>query len=453
VIPFTLKEIAEACGGRLSDADPDRVVTAVVHDSRAVTDGALFVALPGERTDGHRFIDDALRAGAAAALARDDGPGARVIAADPLAALGEIAVAARARLSATTIAVTGSSGKTGTKDMIAAAVATEHRVVASAASFNNEIGVPLTVLEADERTEVLVLEVGSRGIGHIAALVPAMRPDVAVVTNVGSAHIGMFGSVEVTARAKAELVEALGPEDAAVLNADDALVAAMAARTAARVVTFGLGDAADVRAVDVTTDDMARASFTLVAGGDRVPVALAMSGEHMVPNALAAAAAATAVGVPLARAAEGLAACEGSAWRMEVRDARGLRILNDAYNANPDSMAAALKALVGMGRGRPTWAVLGHMAELGAHSVEAHDRIGRLAVRLGVRHLLTVGAEARATHEAARLEGFFGPDEAIFAPTVEDAIAVLRSKLEPDAVVLVKASRAAGLERIAEALA
>jgi len=456
VIPMTVREIADVCGGSLGAGDHDAVVRGVVTDSRAAVSGSIFVALRGETTDGHRFVDDALRAGAVAAIVASehaDEDGVRIGVPDPVRALGSLAAAVRDRLEATVIAITGSSGKTGTKDMTAAAVGEERVVVASRASFNNEIGVPLTILEADQATEVLVVEVGSRGIGHITELVPLVRPDVAVVTNVGPAHAGMFGSLEATAKAKAELITALGPEDTAVLNADDPRVRAMVEHARARMVLFGRAPDADVRADDVRLDRDARAAFTIVAGDERAEVALRMVGEHMVSNALAAAAAACAAGVSLASAARGLASAEGSAWRMEVRDADGLRILNDAYNANPDSMAAALKALVAMGRGRPTWAVLGHMAELGEHAIEAHDRIGRLAVRLGVGHLLTVGGEARAIHEAARHEGFFGPDEAIFAATIDEAVGTLRRKLESDAVVLVKGSRAAGLERIAEALA
>ena len=310
---------------------------------------------------------------------------------------------------------------------------------------------PLTIFGADEDTEVLVIEVGSRGIGHIASLAPMIRPDVAVVTNIGPAHIGMFGSLENTALAKGELVEALAPEGTAVLNADDPRVDALAARTRGHVVSFGRAASADVRAEGVSLDDDARATFTLLAGDERARVTLRMPGEHMVSNALAAAAAARSAGVSLQGTADGLARAEGSAWRMELHDVGGRRILNDAYNANPDSTAAALKALAAMARGRPSWAVLGPMAELGDETTAAHDRVGRLAVRLGVTHLVTVGEDARAVHEAARLEGMFG-GEAIFAATIDDAIAVLRARMEPDAVVLVKASRAAGLERVALAL-
>jgi UDP-N-acetylmuramoyl-tripeptide--D-alanyl-D-alanine ligase len=354
-------------------------------------------------------------------------------------------------LRVTTIAITGSSGKTGTKDLTAAACASERRTVAAAASYNNEIGVPLTIFGADEETEILVIEVGARAIGHIASLAPMIRPDVAVVTNIGPAHIGMFGSLDNTAIAKGELVESLPRDGTAVLNADDARVDVLSARTRASVVRFGRSASADVRAEDVSLDRDARASFTLLAGEERVSVTLRMPGEHMVSNALAAAAAARAAGISLRGAADGFARAEGSAWRMELHDVGGRRILNDAYNANPDSVAAALKALVAMSRGRPSWAVLGPMAELGDETTAAHDRVGRLAVRLGVTHLLTVGQDARAIHEAARLEGMFG-GEAAFAATIDDAIALLRARMEPDAVVLVKASRAAGFERLARAL-
>jgi len=452
VIPLSLKEVAEACIGSIDGADPDAVVTSVVTDSRAAAPGALFFALAGEHADGHAFASDALRAGAIAVVARTDADVARAVRVrDPLEAMGALAEFVRARLRATTIAVTGSSGKTGTKDLTAAACAGERRTVAAHASYNNEIGVPLTIFGADEDTEVLVIEVGSRGIGHISSLGPMIRPDVAVVTNIGPAHIGMFGSLDNTALAKGELVEMLGADGTAVLNADDERVDALADRTRGHVVRFGRAAGADVRAEDVVLDGDARATFTLLAGNERASVTLRIPGEHMVSDALAAAAAARAAGVSLRGAAEGLARAHGSAWRMELHDVGGRRILNDAYNANPDSTAAALKALVAMSHGRPSWAVLGHMAELGAEARAAHDRVGRLAVRLGVAHLVTVGEDARAIHEAARLEGMFG-GEAIFASTVDEAIAVLRARMEPDAVVLVKASRAAGLERIALAL-
>lgn len=455
MVPLTLKEVAEACGGRLDGADPDALVTSVVADSRAAAPGALFVALAGERTDGHAHVSDAFTRGATASLVvegREVAPGPLVRCADPLAGLAHVAAYGRGRLRARTIAITGSSGKTCTKDLTAAAVATTRRVAATPGNFNAEIGVPLTVLSADDDTEVLVVEVGSRGIGHIAALVAVVRPDVAVVTNVGLAHVGMFGGIRSTARAKAELVEALGPDGAAVLNADDPPVAAMAAVVRGRVLTFGMGPDADVRAHRVSLDERARATFTIEAPGEETRVSLRTPGEHMIPNALAAAAAAIAVGVPLERAGRGIAACDAPAWRMQLVDApRGVLVINDAYNANPDSVAAALRSLVILARGRSAWAVLGHMAELGAEAEAEHDRIGRLVAQLGIYHLVTIGDEARTLHAAARSEGL-RPEEAVFAPTAGDALAYLRDTLEPGAVVLVKASRAAGLERVVDGL-
>ena len=452
MIPLTLADVAAATGGILEGEGGARL-RAVVIDTRVDCSDALFVALRGEHADGHRYAEDALRAGAAGVLVGPEysGPGPLVRVSDPLKALALLAVAVRARLRAKVIAITGSSGKTTTKDFVAAACSVEFRTVASRASYNNEIGVPLTVLSADEDTEVLVVEVGSRGRGHIESLAAVVRPDVAVVTNVGPAHIGMFGSIDVTAKSKAELVHMLAPGGVAVLNQDDANVRGMAEGTEAEVVTFGRSSSAAVRAEGVSLDDHARASFSIAAGDERAEVALHVSGEHMVINAVAAVAAARAVGVTLSSAAAGISATEPSQWRMQVREAAGRRIINDAYNANPDSTVAALKTLVAMGRGRPTWAVLGHMAELGPRSMVEHDLIGRLVVRLGIHRLVTVGDEARPIHEAARLEGL-QPEEATFVGDVDAAIAALRGSLEDDAVVLVKASRAAGLERVAAAL-
>jgi UDP-N-acetylmuramoyl-tripeptide--D-alanyl-D-alanine ligase len=281
---------------------------------------------------------------------------------------------------------------------------------------------------------------------------PVVRPDVSVVLNVGVAHIGMFGSAEAIAVAKGELVEGLDADGVAVLNADDAAVDAMALRTKARVIRFGLSANADVRATDVALDEDACASFTLSSGGDHVRVTLRIPGEHLVSDALAAAAVGVALGIPVPAIATALTDAEGPRWRMQVLDvADGTRIVNDAYNSNPASAAAALKALVAMARGRTTWAVLGVMAELGDHSPLEHDRVGRLLVRLGVRRLIAVGDETRPLYEAARMEGMT-PDEASFVPDAAAAREILRAQMHPGDVVLVKASRAAGLEALAVAL-
>lgn len=453
MIPVTLKEIATACDGMLEHADPDAVVRSVAIDSREIVPGSLFVALAGARSHGHDFVDTAVAAGAVAALVGEDfrGVAPLVRVSDQMEALAGIGADARARLNAKVIAITGSTGKTSTREFVRAACATELRTVASERNFNNEIGVPLTVLACDERTEALVCEVGSRGVGHIAALMPIVRPDVAILTNIGGAHVGMFGSVEATALAKRELVDALDDDGVAVLNADDDRVRAIAGRTRARVVLYGRSRDAEVRADDIVLDEHAHATFTLETPEGSARVALSVIGEHMVFNALAAAAAARAVGVSLQGIAAGLEAAQAPGWRMAVRHAGAITIINDAYNAAPESMIAALKALVAMGRGRTTWAVLGPMAELGPASVAEHDRVGRMAVRLGVGRLVVVGADAKATFEAARHEGM-PPQELRWFATPDEALAHIKDTLEPDAVVLVKASRAAGFEHIAEAL-
>jgi UDP-N-acetylmuramoyl-tripeptide--D-alanyl-D-alanine ligase len=457
VIPLTASELAALAGGRLVAGDPEARVTGVSIDSRTIRPGDLFVALPGARTDGHAFLADAAGRGAAALLVREAAGAPAGVAVvrvdDPATALARLAAGVRRRLRARVVAITGSSGKTVTKELTAAVAGARYRVTASRGSENNEIGVPLTVLAADERTEVLVAEVGSRGIGHIRALAPVLSPHVGVVLNVGPAHLGMFGSLAAVAEAKGELVEVLDEGGVAVLSADDDAVRAMAARTRARPVTFGRSAEADVRAEEVTLDADARASFVLVAGGRRAPVALRIPGEHLVSDALAAAAAGMALGVEVEEAARALGTVDPPRSRMQVLDAPGgWRVVNDAYNANPASVAAALRALVAMGRGRRTWAVLGVMAELGDASRAEHERIGRLAVRLGVSRLLAVGEEARPVVEAARLEGM-PPEEAVPVADADEAVAALRAALAPGDVVLVKASRVAGLDRVAEALA
>ena len=457
MLPLTAGTVASLAGGVIDVGDVGALVTGVVFDTRRLAAGDLFVALHGEHADGHSFLADAVGRGAAALLVRNDAdaPGgvAVVRVADPMEALARLAGEVRGRLDARVIAVTGSSGKTMTKEMIAAVSRSRFRTVASEASFNNEIGVPLTILSADAGTEVLVAEVGSRGVGHIAALMPMLRPDVGVVLNVGVAHIGMFGSEDAIAVAKGELVEGLGSEGVAILNADDPAVDAMSKRTPAKVLRFGSSEAADVRAEGVSLGTDACASFTLCASDGRAQVKLRIPGEHLVSDALAAAAAGTVLGIEVVTVAGALSEARGAPWRMELTEAPGgWRVINDAYNANPASTVAALKALVSMARGARTWAVLGAMAELGERSNSEHDRIGRLVVRLGVTRLVAVGEETRPLFEAARLEGMT-QDEATLVGGVDNAVALLRAGLAPGDVVLVKASRAAGLERVALAIA
>ncbi|HEX5741969.1 MAG TPA: UDP-N-acetylmuramoyl-tripeptide--D-alanyl-D-alanine ligase, partial [Pilimelia sp.] len=414
MIPLTLGEVAAAVAGTLHDADPaGRVTGAVEFDSRKVGPGGLFVAFAGARVDGHDFARQAREAGAVAVLAARPLPGVpAVVVADPLAALAALARAVVDRLPAlTVVGLTGSSGKTTTKDYLAQLLARLGPTVAPPGSFNNELGHPYTVCQATRDTRHLVLELGARGPGHITYLCRVAPPRVGVVLNVGAAHIGEFGSLEQTAAAKAELVAALPADGLAVLNADDPRVAAMAGHTAAEVVRVGAAAGADVAARGVRLDARGRAAFTLVTADGDAPVRLRVTGAHQVGNVLAAAAVALRLGMPLDQAADALGALVPvSRRRMDVFDRPdGITVIDDSYNANPSSTAAALRALAALGRGRRTVAVLGYMAELGAREQSGHAEVGRLAAELGVGELVVVGAQAAAAYEAARaVPGYAG---------------------------------------------
>ncbi|MGH3788883.1 MAG: UDP-N-acetylmuramoyl-tripeptide--D-alanyl-D-alanine ligase [Pseudonocardiaceae bacterium] len=473
MIPLTLAEVADAVGGAVHGCDGAQVVSGSVEfDSRRVGPGGLFVAIPGERVDGHDFAAAAMAAGAvgvlagrpvaapavialrpdrgsrstAYALAADaDGVGAAVLAA--LAALARLVVHTLSHTGLRVVGLTGSSGKTSTKDMVAALLAPLGATVAPPGSFNNEIGHPWTALRSDAGTRHLVLELSARGPGQISALCQVAPPSIGVVLNVGSAHLGEFGSRDAVATAKGELVEALPSAGVAVLNADDPAVAAMDRRTAARVVRFGRSRAAQIRATDVALNSRGWPSFRLLTPAGEAPVQLAVPGEHQVSNALAAAAVALELGATPAGVASVLAHYRPvSRWRMEVTDRPdGVTVVNDAYNANPESVAAALRTLVMMaGTERRSWAVLGPLAELGAATAQEHREIGALAARLGVDRVVAVGEQTRPMHLLVR--------HSVLVPDVRTALELLHSELAPGDVVLIKASRAAGLERIAEGL-
>jgi UDP-N-acetylmuramoyl-tripeptide--D-alanyl-D-alanine ligase len=488
VIGSTVAQIADIVGGRLADITPEQaaatsVTGTVEFDSRAVTPGGLFLALPGARSDGHDFAAAAVASGAVAVLAArpvgvpaivvepkaaqdaaasvleydTDGSGAAV-----LAALARLAAAVAAELVAgglTIVGITGSSGKTSTKDLIAAVLAPHGEVVAPPGSFNNELGHPWTVLRATESTDYLVLEMSARHPGNIAALAAIAPPSIAVVLNVGTAHLGEFGSREAIAATKAELPQAVPSSGVVILNVDDTAVAAMADKTSARIVRVSRNPGADVWAGPVTLDALARPRFTLHTAADEIDIALAVHGEHQVSNALCAAAVALECGASLEQVATALAAAGPvSKHRMAVATrADGVTIINDAYNANPDSMRAGLQALAAIaregGKKKRSWAVLGEMAELGDDAISEHDRIGRLAVRLDVSRLIVVGTgrSMSAMHQGAVMEGSWGSEATIVADA-DAALALLRSELEPSDVVLVKASNAAGLGALADAL-
>ena len=453
MIGLTLGEIAEITGGRLHGANPDTAVTGPVEfDSRRVARGGLFLAFPGEHADGHDFVGQAIASGAVAAIVTRPVNAPSIEVADGFTALAALASAVARRLAGVTVvAVTGSSGKTSTKDLIAQLLERLGPTIAPPESFNNELGHPYTVLLSTVDTRFLVLETSARGIGHIRQLTDIAPPRIGVVLNVGSAHVGVFGSQAAIAQAKGELVEALPAGGVAVLNADEPLVAAMASRTAARVVTFGESADAGVRATDVQLDDLGRAAFRMHVGGETARVALRVIGRHQVGNALAAAAVALECGMPLGDAAVALSdATARSSRRMEPRQRDGVLILNDAYNANPESMRAALETLAWIGRDRPgrTWAVLGPMAELGDIATAEHETVGRLAAQLKVGRLVAVGEPAQPIARGASAAGL----DAVCVPDTEAAITLLREQVRPGDVVLVKASRSASLERVAVAL-
>ena len=445
MIPLTLAEVAAAVDGRLVAADPNTRVTGPVEfDSREVRPGGLFVAFPGEKVDGHDYAAGAISSGAVAVLGtRAVARVPMVLVDDALAAMGSLARAVVDRLPAlTVIGLTGSSGKTSTKDLIAQLTARLGPTVAPPGSFNNELGHPYTALQADAGTRYLVLEKGARGPGHLRYLCQVAPPRIAVVINVGVAHIGEFGSVDAIAAAKGELVEELPPDGVAVLNADDPRVRAMAARTTARVVLVGEAVDAEVRAVDVTLDERGRPSYTLVTPAGRAAVRLGLTGRHQVGNSLAAAAVALELGMPLDELAGALGALGlVSTRRMDVFDRTdGVTVIDDSYNANPASTAAALRALAGMGRTRRTIAVLGYLAELGEFERDGHEEVGRLAADLGVDRLLVVGESAAPIHDGAVAAANWG-GVSVLVTDQEAAVEALRRELLPGDVVLVKGSR------------
>ncbi len=468
MIPLSLARIAQVTGGQLRGTLPplwgDAVVSGeVVIDSRRAGAGGLFAAVAGERSDGHDFAAAAVAAGATAVLATRPVPVPSVLVADVPAALAALARFVVDALPAARIAgITGSSGKTSTKDLAAQLTERLGPTIAPAGSYNNEFGHPLTVLRADASTRYLVLELSARGLGHIAHLCRIAPPRYGVVLNVGHAHAGEFGGLDQVARAKGELAEALPVDGTAILNAGDPRVLAMAARTQARVVTFGPEDSdASVRAADVRLDDLGRPSFTLLTPEGPAPVTLQLHGAHNVPNALAAAALARELGLSLAAIADGLsAAVARSRWRMEVHQrADGVTVINDAYNANPESVRAAIDALAHLaqchlGQGGRGFAVLGHMAELGDSSRASHEDIGEYAARAGdsgLAGLIAVGEEAAPVLAGARRVPSW-PGEAVAVPDGAAALDVLANRLKPGDVVLVKASRAAQLESVAAGL-
>ena len=472
MIAFTAAEIAEITSGRL-DADPGITPLSVVADSREATPGSLYVAKPGEHADGHDFIGAAFAAGAVLSLverpaAAPDGTAyPSVLVADAVLAMGALAAEAVRRIRAvraeagdqlTVVGITGSAGKTTTKDLLAGILATEGNTVAPQGSYNGEVGVPLTVFRAGTDTRYLVIEMGATGIGHIRYLAEMVKPDIGVVLAVGTAHAGEFGGVENIALAKGEMVEGLSAAGTAVINLDDERVAAMHSRTPARLLGFSADGRQDaqVQALNVDTNAGGGPEFDLQLPDGDAPrhVSSRLIGAHHVGNLLAAAAAAWAAGVPGDHIAGSLSSqAAASRWRMERTERPdGITIINDAYNANPESMRAALRTLADLGRGRRTWAVLGAMLELGDDSIREHTAVGTQVVRLNISRLLVVGREARALYVSAVQEGSWG-DECIFAETVDEAYGILDAELQPGDLVLFKSSNSVGLRHLGDRIA
>lgn len=446
MIPLSVAEIAEVIGGTVEGDGAVTVTAPAVLDGRQVEPGGLFVAFAGEHVDGHDYAAQAGRAGAAAVLGSRPTRLPTVLVKDAQAALQALAahVVSRLRDGLTVVGLTGSQGKTGTKDLLAAVLSSAGRTIATIGSLNNELGVPLTMLRADAATRFLVLEMGARHVGDIAELTGLVAPDIAVVLNVGQAHLGEFGSRAAIARTKGELVRGLAPGGTAVLNADDPRVLAMRSLTDGPVLTFGRAAQADVRVRGLALDRLGRPSFTLRTADASAPVVLPHVGAHQALNASAAAAAGLAAGVPLDVTAAALTTASLSKWRMELRDLTGgATLLNDSYNANPDSTRAALDALAAIEGGRRI-AVLGEMLELGAGSEAEHRDVGEYAAsRADV--VAVVGEGARPIADGAG-------ERAVVLADSDAAVDWLRGHLVAGDVVLVKASRGARLDVVAAAL-
>lgn len=462
MIELSFDQIAAAVGGRFDAAGtsshPGQLCSGAVEtDSREIAPGGIFVAKRGDATDGHLFAQAAADRGAALLIVERTVPVTvpQIVVPDAVLALGQLATEVVSRVRALgrlrIVAVTGSNGKTTTKNLLASILARSGNVIAARESFNNEVGAPLTMLRVNPTTDYLVAEMGASRRGEISRLVAMARPDVGIVLLVGLAHAGEFGGIEATVRAKSEMVTDLLPDATAVLNADDARVAGMAALTVARVLWFGRGEDADVRASAVRVGNTGTSFLLHLPREAPLPVRFRVLGEHHVSNALAAAAAASVLGVAPTAIVSGLeSVTRAERWRMELMGGNGVTVINDAYNASPDSMAAALKTLAGFSDTR-TVAVLGEMSELGEFADEEHDRIGRLAVRLNIAQLVVVGAGARRIQLAAAHEGSWD-GEAVYFDSPDAAYDYLEGFCRAGDTILVKSSNSANLRFLGDRL-
>ncbi len=461
MITLTLTDVAAAIGGRIEGNPVVSIFGSVETDSRLVGPGSLFFAKPGEFADGHDFVLSAQRAGAVAAVVEREVSGVdipQLVVGNSITALGLLAKhvlkTVRNRGGLQVVAITGSNGKTTTKNMLGQILGAVGQVVSPIESYNNEVGAPISVLKVNFETDFLITEVGAGGLGSVRYLAEIIQPDIAVILKVGMAHAGEFGGIENTAKIKAELVEVLGSENRVLLNADDGYVRAMANDTAAKVVWFGSAGSANYRASNYSLSIDGTAFDLHWPDGQTDHVTLKILGEHHVMNALASAATADLLGVKretIIEMLEQMALAER--WRMQLlQRPDGVSIINDAYNASPDSMKAALQTLAQLGRsGRRTVAVLGEMAELGEFSAAEHDTIGRIVVRLNIKQLVVIGAAAKLIHMGASQEGSWD-GESKFFDSIAEAEQYLRGMLEPQDIVLVKSSKSANLRQLGDKL-
>lgn len=460
MIKLKLSEVAEFVGGRLIGED-SVVFGSVETDSRLVASGSLFVAKPGEVTDGHNFLDSAKNLGAIGAIVEKAHPEVdmpQILVDDSVKALGLLAKSVLANVRASgdlkVIGITGSNGKTSTKNMLCAVLSEFGNTVAPIESFNNEVGLPISVLKIDEKTKYLVAELGAGGVGSISYLADITKPDIGIVLKVGLAHAGAFGGIEVTAKIKSELVSALEPKSVFIFNCDDAAVVAMQGLTDAKKVSFGTNREADVYFDNVELGLGGTSADIHFADGQIARLKLQILGEHQMMNAAAAIAVAEELGLPRSQVIKALSELPlAERWRMQLTNrSDGISIINDAYNASPESMKAALQTLAHLGKaGRRTIAVLGEMAELGEFSRDAHDQVGRLVVRYNIDRLVVVGSGAKLIHMGAMFEGSWD-GESIYFDSSSEALDYIRGMLVSGDIVLVKSSKSANLRHLGDDL-
>ena len=449
--PLTLFQIVQLAGASLSSGDGTVVINKVSTDSRTIKPGELFVALRGENFEGHNFVEAAAKAGATSALVDLNWAGnvpnnfALVRAADTLRAYQALAGNYRRSLALKVLAITGSNGKTSTKDFAASVLARKFQVTKTEGNFNNHVGLPRTILEATSEDEVAVWELGMNHPGEIAALAKIAAPDAAIITNIGVAHIEFMGSREAIAMEKGALAEAIEPQGTVILNADDSFSEGIAARTRAKVILAGTTDGA-VRAIEIR-QSADGSEFTIVEGAHRCRAQLPVAGLHMVQNALLAVAAGRALGLSIEECAAGLAAAPLTKARLQIKQIGGVQFLDDSYNANPDSMKAALRTLVELDTDGKRIAVLGEMRELGGESERGHREVGETAATLGVNQLITIGEMAELIAEGARAAGLHKVSS---APSTAEAAKLLGEIAKPGDLVLIKGSRAARTEEVIE---